>query len=216
VGLTTRPAFTAVSCLWWCAVAVGGIRLLVRPVRVQWRWDAPVVALLLVAAVGVQWQGDRRFTHSDAVVADRCSSTQPVVCVRGEYSSRLATYTAPATRLAQALGRLDPAVQPARIEQIDATHVAGGAPTDSTVRIVIDPQGRPDLVNLALELVESASGCPRANLSPSERLFDDEQRLVGWLLPDAGLGPDPALAPGQAVTSASQAGDVLTALRTEC
>jgi hypothetical protein len=209
--------------LWWAAVALLAVRVLVRR---DWRgasfrspgnvaWDAVVVVAVVLAALAANAEhGAARFTGARAVRLV-CSATSPPLCLSADYESRLKSYAEPAGALSRAIGRLDPSAAPARLVQ-DGRTVAGARAVDGTVVIAIGEQGAVDSVNLALELVESASGCPRANTEPSRRLFQDEDRLAIWLLADAHLSNQGFGTEVVPLQSLAEARSVLAGLRYEC
>lgn len=214
-GLVTRPAYTLVTCTWWLVLVVVALHLLVRRSGGAQRRDALVGALAILAVGAVLWQGRDPMRGTGRVLSDHCSASRPVLCVTGEYASRLRAYTQVLVPISRALGRLDPAAVPPRLDQAGA-RVAGSPPIDGVGVISITARGRPRPFDVAWDLVEGASGCPRASTAPSAALANDEARLATWLVRDAGLTAQSVVPPEAEIRSAPVAVQVLSELNREC
>jgi hypothetical protein len=223
LGLATRPTATVADILWWGALGLFALRLLARLDRTHrpsrrrrpWLWDGVLLAAMVGAGALALCQGAHRFAANGEPVPQVCSSTAPPLCVNAEYASRLPVYARTAAELSRAIGRLDPAAAPVRLEQSGRV-VAGAPPVDGTFPVAISEQGPVDSINLALNLIESASGCWSAENSMNQAIGRDEDRLVNWLIGDAHLTASYPLFDSEELRSAGEARGVLAALRAEC
>jgi hypothetical protein len=160
------------------------------------------LALALAGAVALLAVGDAQFTVTARTSQPICAGTQPVVCVDPEYAHWLPRAVAVAGPLARALGHLARTTPPTRIEQATASTPAGRPSPDGSYRIAVPAGHDIDPMNVALDLLGDAAGCPAGRADPSAVTFDARVHIAAFLVRTQFPQSAPPEAPGTSLDAA--------------